>query len=268
MNAIIEDTNRQKFVTYILTLDGSLRNRDLLNFCASNNLGAELVIGIDGRNKPKTFFRDSRHDFLSRINIGRRLTNEEIACGLGHLKIYNYASTSNLSWFLVCEDDTFPREGLQASEIYQVIQDFEDSNIDKSSVGPSIIHLGPRLRGELDVVVGNIQNLLISPILNCPYGTFAYLINSQAIKMICQNPKSQHFISPCDWPTQWSNRIQFYRTQTPIFLTGDFDSSYIQHSRLESNSKNSILDKITLRARLISHKIGLTKMLFKLNGFS
>ena len=257
----------QEILSFILTLDGSVRSKALFGFLQAHNLNPQLVIGYDGRNKPKSHFKKSRHDFLSWLNFGRRLTNEEIACGLGHLKIYNIAKESELNWFLVCEDDVFPRNGLGYLEIFQAIQELDDAKLEGEQADPSIIHLGPPLLGEVDEDNLNKRYKTISSIVNAPLGTYAYLINSEAINLICKNSKSQHFISTCDWPTQWSKKIQFYRTITPLLLTSDFDTSYIEASRLGTKPKNVIVGKILYRVRLFSRNLGLTDLILKFNGF-
>ena len=259
--------NMFAITTFILTLDGTLRSATLYKFCKKNNLNPCVVTGFDGRNKPRLHFKHSRHDFLSWLNFGRRLTNEEIACGLGHLKIYNLAKDLDSSWFLICEDDAFPNEGLVAEGIYEVLQDWDKTlSVEKFSI-PSIIHLGPPLQGETDIQSKNGESGSIVSILNAPYGAYAYLINAEAIRLICDHPRSQDFISACDWPTQWVEKIRFFRTSNPKFLTTDFDLSYIEITRRAKQPKILLISRILFRLRLSLWRIGFAKFILKVNGF-
>lgn len=258
--------NLEYLVTYILSLDGMLRSNKLFEFCEENDLNPVVIIGFDGRNKSKSHFKDKRHDFLSWVNMGRRITNEEIACGLGHLKIYNTAKDLDLTWFLICEDDTFPRESLVVEEIYQVLKDWQSHFSLQESKVPTIIHLGPPLQGEIDNPLKSQEFDLIIPLSTAPLGTYAYLINSEAINLICKHPKSQNFISPCDWPTQWVDDVQFYRTKTPKLLTG-LSSSYIESSGRAKPPKNIFLVRIFLILRGLMLHSGFAKILLKFNGF-
>ena len=64
--------------TYILTIDGSYRTKELIRRLELDDFNPKSVLGIDGRNKSKHFFKNTRHDYLSWLTLGRSLTNEEI----------------------------------------------------------------------------------------------------------------------------------------------------------------------------------------------
>ena len=109
--------------SYILTIDKSLRVQDLVGCLSSTNLEPEIVYGIDGRNRPKNFFNNNRHDFLSWLHIGRRLSNEEIACALGHRMIYDLIQTESWEWALICEDDAIPQVEFMHEFIVTLIEE-------------------------------------------------------------------------------------------------------------------------------------------------
>lgn len=251
--------------SYILTIDKSLRVQNLVGSLSSANLEPEIVYGIDGRNKPRFFFRSNRHDFLSWLHIGRRLSNEEIACALGHRLIYDLIQKERWEWALICEDDAIPQVEFSHEYIHALINEIKEMQCMGEESSPKIIHLGPPLLDERDLEK-DLSLLRSVRISNAPVGTYAYLINAAAVNVICANSKSRDFISPCDWPTQWRGEIRFYRSRERLFLT-NIDSSYILDSRRRTVMTRSIRDRALYRIRNLILKTSLTNRLLRFSGF-
>jgi GR25 family glycosyltransferase involved in LPS biosynthesis len=251
--------------SYILTIDEDLRVQNLIGCLSSANLEPEVVYGVDGRNKSRFFFRGNRHDFLSWLHIGRKLSNEEIACALGHRLIYDLIQKERWGWALVCEDDAIPQIEYSREYIYALIEEIEEIEGVDEKICPKIIHLGPPLLDETDLEEDS--SLLRSVrIFNAPIGTYAYLINAEAVNVICTNPKSRDFISPCDWPTQWREKIRFYRSRERLFLT-NINSSYILDSRRRTVMTRSIRHRALYRIRNLFLKTSFVNRLLRFTGF-
>lgn len=253
--------------TYILTIDGSYRTKELIRRLELDDFNPKSVLGIDGRNKSKHFFKNTRHDYLSWLTLGRSLTNEEIACALGHRMIYELIHGNDSDWALVCEDDAVPLGNLSLFTIQKIVNEVESSANYKDVDQPRIIHLGSNLLGEQDTVIYSSQ-LETNKISNAPLCAHAYLINKCAVEVIRSHPKSSEFVNPCDWPIQWKDKIVFYRVVNALFDREGDDKSYIAPQRIKSESGFNISRRIKHRVRSFLTKIGITAVILRWFGFS
>ena len=253
--------------TYILTIDGSYRTKELISRLEMDDLNPKSVLGIDGRNKSKHFFKNIRHDYLSWFTLGRSLTNEEIACALGHRMIYELIHENKSDWALICEDDAVPLENLSHFTIQKIVNEVENGTNCEDVDQPRIIHLGSTLLGEQDTIVYSSQ-LETNKISNAPLCAHAYLINKCAVEVIRSHPKSSEFINPCDWPIQWKDKIIFYRVVNALFNREGDDKSYIAPQRIQSELGFMISRRIEHRMRTFLAKIGITAVILRRFGFS
>ena len=251
--------------SYILSIDENLRVAGLAESLRLGELEPQIIQGVDGRNKSKRFFKKNRHNFLTWLHIGRKLSNEEIACALGHRLIYDVIRDEKSEWSLICEDDAMPQAGVSLTYISRIIDEVA-ANGDLIEVdSPKIIHLGPTLLDETDIQ-HDIPLQLTRKISNAPVGTYAYLINSKAIEKICSHRRSRKFISPADWPTQWRDQMDFFRSTECLFLT-KIDSSYILESRLGTVNKRNLRGRIRYRIRKFFLSTSIPEHLLRLYDF-
>jgi len=252
--------------TYILTIDGSYRTTELIRKLQFDDFDPESVVGVDGRNKSKHFFKNTRHDYLSWLALGRPLTNEEIACALGHRMIYELIHENDTDWALICEDDAVPLDNLSLLTIQKIINEVDCGANCKDVDQPRIIHLGSPLLGEQDTIVLSSQ-LVINKISNAPLCAHAYLINKCAVEVIRSHPKSSEFVTPCDWPIQWKDKIIFYRVVDALFNRVGDEKSYIAPQRIKSESGFIISRRIKYRIRSLLEKTGITTVILRWFGF-
>lgn len=157
--------------------------------------------------------------------LGRRIGRNELACLLGHLKIYRkFLGETSASWCLVLEDD---------AEINPRLLEF----LRHTSKFPSnsIIHLAP----QQDIPNFVLQTLsiydvdsssIIKKVLDFVPRTHGYLIDRTAASTAIKSSKANNYYFTADWPFNWIRKVNFWVTSDTYVnvLDGDFESDIHQ----------------------------------------
>jgi GR25 family glycosyltransferase involved in LPS biosynthesis len=208
----------------------------------------------------KDDLQTKRADFISINLIGRKLTNGEIACAMGHEGIYELINNSKDDISLIFEDDARIIDNMESVlESFKLIKE------------PAILQLY-----NINLNNKKIENheaddyLSFEKLVNPTPRTHAYAINKLAVDVIVQEiGKTKKIFSTADWPHLWFHKVHFYQVKKSLVIWEELESS-IEHERREIT--RSLLDtayKFLVRSHLagLSHRIALTSLLFKLHGF-
>lgn len=201
----------------ILTL-GEPRNPNLASAIEQQGFKVELVQGIDARQLGRADlegFADT--DFLEAIREG--LSDGEIACSVGHRKIYEKILSQDLDLALVIEDDAMPVE-----PITDFFTELRKTNLKEPSVfslffaqQQSPVFFSSKLKlGETEA----------TRILAPPRSTVAYIINRTACEILLSTPR---VVGRSDWPIT-ANLISFYKVE-PMPFRESAEDSYINEDR-------------------------------------
>lgn len=209
------DTNTLSwFDCYLLGVKDHFRGEQLLVGLSKVGIDANIVWGFDSsKNDDLEAIELSVDRKVSKFLNRRSLSHGEIACALGHLRIYSEFAKSEKNWALVLEDDATVSE-----DLFLIMREVCDSLI-----LPSVI----QLHGNADNP-SNADFLIpiskIDPNSNFPVTdwlikskvaentTHGYLINKQAVLIINQLMNGRKITSTADWPYEWKHKVEFWKT--------------------------------------------------------
>lgn len=238
------------FISYVLTLEGSIRSQRLVNQSRELGLHLNLCMGLKGSEFTEDEFKTLAPVKQAEFLLGRRIGRNELACLLGHLKIYRkFLDETSASWCLVLEDD---------AEINPKLLEF----LWHTSKFPSnsIIHLAP----QQDITNFVLQTLtiddvyssfIINKVLDFVPRTHGYLIDRTAASTAIKSSKANNYYFTADWPFNWVRKVNFWVTSDTYvnILDGDFGSAiYQERSILESTRERELFMRALSRVRFLN----------------
>lgn len=170
-----------------------------------------------------TEYKKVNLDFASTL-LGRKMTTGEIACAIGHLRIYQEFKETNFEWALILEDD---------ARIVKKL-DFLKLGLPRVKVPVIIgIHDGPGMRVKVKEcedtkILG--RDILITRVLELPSCNYGYLMNRELVEQISVED-SLKFMSTQDWPYIWPNDFHYFVSNEVFVSTIDQNVNSLIGSR-------------------------------------
>lgn len=149
-----------------------------------------------------------------RAHIGRSPLLGEIACALGHLKIYKAFSDLNLDWALVFEEDA---NIIDIDCLVKHAQAVLSFNI----TAPSIISLYSEYPYINRYCKNKFRKSEFVKIPFAPWNTVAYFINKSAANLFINSQEPLKYLA--DWPYVSSKEICFFVVETHLIMHGNSD---------------------------------------------
>ena len=198
---------------WILGIKHKYRGSELESQLAESLFEFKNLWGVDAVNEnleDTAEYKKIDLDF-AKVLLGRNMSPGEIACAIGHLRIYQEFMETNLEWALILEDD---------ARIIKKL-DFLKSGLPRIQVPLIIgIHDGPGRRvkvRECNETETRVSNILRTRLLELPYGNYGYLMNRTLVEQI-DFGNSLKFMSTQDWPYIWPKDFQYF-VSNEVFVT-------------------------------------------------
>ena len=186
------------FSTYVLGIESNFRGENLINELIRYKISPNVVWGPDVSEDDSTIKANTNQKFAN-FAIGRNIKPQEVACCLGHIRMYEKFFENDDEWGLFLEDDAILK--LDPTPIFESLP---TTNREIQI----FIHDGPgtnlRYRKNL-VTTGNIFLRRLDP----QYGAYGYILNRAAVSSIL-NSQIKSLINTPDWPYFWPRDIHFY----------------------------------------------------------
>lgn len=226
---------------YVLGVKKNFRGETLIKDLTAQGFKTIVIEGPDlSDEKDRVEVSSYINQKYAKFTIRRLVKPQEIACTIGHMRMFKKHLESSDDWALFLEDDAILKSGLR---------DFVSQL--KSTKHPTqiFVHDGPGtnlskikiLRDELN----NNQKML--RIFDPNYGAYGYLLNRKGIEAIL-NSQSIKYINTPDWPYAWPIFMRFYKTRE-IYISHPPEGPSIIGQRV--NSKNSMWYQIPNPVRFI-----------------
>jgi hypothetical protein len=220
---------------FILGLANNFRGIELYKFLTENDMKVILHFGYDGN--AREIPQDWRDDKRSRRLYRKILSNQEIACSLGHKQMIDLAVNENSGFTLFLEDDVSCVSGRKLKEF-----------ISTATTDTPMIWTFPIFDDKSYSTIA-VNSWLRTFVENqsTPSGAFAYLMNNQALHSIDRGFRKYGFQGyVADFPAFFPDFITFGRGPTGIFVLNEVDS---------------VLGELRSRARLTSNAFDYVKSL-------
>jgi GR25 family glycosyltransferase involved in LPS biosynthesis len=255
------------YTSYVLTLKGSNRSQHLVDQSRALGLHLKLCLGIKGQDFTNDDFAKFAPTKQAEFLLGRRIGRNELACVLGHLKIYReFLDQTSASWCLVLEDDAEIDPGLL--KLLRHTSEFPRN---------SIIHLAPQHNVPNFVLhtlafEGGDRVTTINRVLDFVPRTHGYLIDRTAASVAIKFSKGDNFYFTADWPLNWIGKVKFWVTSETLVNTLEADlGSDIAQERvsLEKASKREPFMRMLSQIRFLNwvfNGLGITALYGKSLG--
>jgi hypothetical protein len=220
---------------WILGIKHNYRGSELESQLDESLFEFKNLWGVDVVNenlKDASEYKKINLDFAN-VLLRRNMSPGEIACAIGHLRIYQEFKETNFEWALILEDD---------ARIIKKL-DFLKSGLPRVKV-PMIIGIhdgsGKRVKvRECKETNTLVSNVLITRVLELPFGNYGYLMNKRLVESI-HFEDSLKFMSTQDWPYIWPNNFQYFVSNEVFVTTIDTNLNSLIGSRpaslIRSNS--------------------------------
>jgi hypothetical protein len=216
------------FSTYVLGIKSNFRGNALIEQLAHYEIVRNMVWGPQVEIDQEKIAKHTDQKFAN-FAIGRDIKQQEIACCLGHIEMYQNFDATEKEWGLFLEDDAIPL--LDPSPLIKKLP-----TSDKPL--QIFLHDGPgsNLLFRQDRI---LKELGLSRRLDPQYGAYGYLLNRSAVSKILKSPIKDLINTP-DWPYFWPRDIRF------------FVSSHVYFSHPKDLSFSIIGERINKEAKLMS----------------
>lgn len=223
-------------LAFVLGMRQNFRGEELVDSLKS--IGFNVIICLA---KPSTTQGNSRNRDLRHKLIGRDLSKSEIGCLESHDQILKNSFLNEKEIAFIFEDDAILTFGF-IKHFNEIIDNF------KVIKKPSILSLSYSIRL---LGVGNRFSKLIKVVKTTdllklkvpPYGTMAYIVNKSAIDII--KKEKLKYISPADWPYEWSGAIKYFSTRKPLVIHPEVSEDLIaKEQSKETNTRRKPLSDL------------------------
>lgn len=184
---------------YVLGLPGSFRGDALLAQLRDLGFIAEMIEGVDGREMSDAEFADVYDDGRSRITCGRSMAPSEIACTLGHRRMFERMLADGDDWALLFEDDAKLDPG-----VLDLIPDL-------ALLPPrSIVTLRQDEAGALVCNPFVRAPRTMRRLVAVPQGASAYFIDRAAAELAVRINALNPVDGAPDWPVPWATKLHWW----------------------------------------------------------
>ena len=214
-----KNTEPNQIGVYILGVKNQFRGKELLKSLDRIQIEPTIVWGPD-LDSDMVQISEATNQKFAKFTIRRKIKLEEVACCIGHLRMYEVFLENDLEWGLFLEDDVILNDAVVA--IFSILP---------KSVRPLhlMIHDGPgtnlrvRKRAELEFETKGKFTRVLDP----NYGAYGYLLNKQAAQLVINNGQRALINTP-DWPYVWPKEISVYKS-TDVYASHpeNLDSSLL-----------------------------------------
>ncbi len=225
------------FSTYVLGVKSNFRGENLINELIRYNISPNVVWGPDVLEDDSTIKVHTNQEFAN-FTIGRDIKPQEVACCIGHIRMYEEFFENGDEWGLFFEDDAILE--LDPTPIFE--------SLPTTDIEIQIfIHDGPgtnlRYRKNL-ITTGNVFLRRLDP----QYGAYGYILNRAAVSSIL-NSQIRLLINTPDWPYFWPKEIHFY-VSSQVYVSHPEDMSMsIIGERI--NKKSTLKNQLPKWSRLM-----------------
>ena len=254
-----------KYTIQVLTLRHSERISQVVSQAKTLGLEFNFCFGIKGDELTMSQFNAMAPKKLSNFMIGRELGKTELACVLGHLKIYKqFLEDPSVDWCLVLEDDALVSP--QIIELLKIVSKLPSN---------SIIHLAPQKNLanyilERASIVSMNKEYKLSRVLDFIPRTHGYFIDRQAANAAVRLSQNEKIYFTADWPLTWIREVNFWVTDEILCSTYEFESNIARERELLENSapKVSFIKRLSTKRgiNLIVNGIGISAMYGRILG--
>jgi glycosyl transferase family 25 len=217
---------------YILGVPEKYRGKNLESRLTNFGLEFLLVEGIDGASLNEDASNLLINQSLAQAQYGRKLTNGEACCTIGHAKIAKKFLESNEDWALVLEDDVILDENfnLALDQIEKELHTISLNSIIQLS-GYDFVDKYPLKR---------IANSSLVRLVTGGYTTSAYILGRNAAETILKHSDLQTTFSLADWPFHWRWMMHFYKAKD-LSLVVTYSNSLLEEERSWATQKGKNL---------------------------
>jgi GR25 family glycosyltransferase involved in LPS biosynthesis len=188
-----------KIKFYILGIERNFRGAGLYEDILSNGFDVQIIWGFDAKEITFPNFRD---DEKSIFFYRRILTDEEIACTLGHRLILLQAQRDGVDFAIILEDDA------QITNMQELVA----SVIHIPILNPLVLMLivDQRLTISSRRQVDFQSDFHYRRIISNPSPSSAYALNSTAIEVLANTDENELRGFQADFPLSWFRKVKYY----------------------------------------------------------
>jgi hypothetical protein len=204
----------------VLSVDGVVRDKNLINFLHSHNLDYKIFQGVDGSLFSKSEFKKANL-INDKVFRDGDISTQEISCSVGHMDIYKYLELNQNvinDWTLILEDDA-----ILNIEIIDLLKCLRENHYVFESK-PTLINLYSEsfITTEYKSINFNTLYFKLDRCLVIPSGTVAYIINKNFINFF----KNEFMIikDKADWPVKFFKKSLFLMVSPQLIKTNQHGS--------------------------------------------
>jgi GR25 family glycosyltransferase involved in LPS biosynthesis len=203
-----------KFQTYVLGVRTNFRGEALVENLKALGIQPEIVWGPEAQIDSELLSSHTNQEYCS-FTINRDIKKQEVACCMGHLRMYQRFIESETEWGFFLEDDAILV--LDPSLLIRQLPTTKQPLHIFINDGP-----GTDLKHWRGSHTGLLRLDLVRK-LDPQYGAYGYLLNRAAIREI-MSAKIDSYINTPDWPYLWPQKMHFYHSKT-IYVSHPSDTS-------------------------------------------
>lgn len=234
---------------YVLGLPDGFRGAALLERLRELGFDACMVAGIDGRAMPGHELELLHDPKVTRVTVGRELSAGEIACSLGHRRMYEQLVTDGDPWALLFEDDASIEAGVL--DVLAALPSLPDR---------SIVTLRHDEAGALVCNPFIAAPRTVRRLVAAPQGASAYFMNRSAAEHALTMTSTGVVDGAPDWPVAWATDMHWWvseenlspHSESPSLLQAGRDARFA--SFVPPWGDAGLIDRIRWMTRL--HGVG------------
>lgn len=192
---------------YVLGLDTAFRGNDLMCAIASQGVIVERVSALNASSINR-YWRKRLYTWATpRALLRRSMTNGEIACFLGHMRVLRRFVRTDADWALVFEDDASIQGSLKP--LLATLSEWPASYcvVQLGAVNKSPLPSSSRI---------SVDGLFDIEQVGRSNGTFAYAISRQTALFALGCYRKRKVDSTADWPVAWRDDVEFWLVEPPL----------------------------------------------------
>ena len=196
-----------KYPIYILGVPRNFRGESLCKSLQDFGMTIEIVSGPEVHTDFDLIQKLTNNEY-AKFTIRRTIKPQEVACCIGHIRMYQKFLESNSEWGVFLEDDAICVENPKPL--------FENLPILRKPC-QIFLHDGPgtnlNLRTKKKDLLGRLGMIKR---LDPQYGAYGYALNRASVELIMKSKVLTHINTP-DWPYLWPKKIHFYQSDRVYF---------------------------------------------------
>lgn len=207
------ESNQWPFTTYILGLRNNYRGAELEKQLKLFGIFFEIQWGLEPERDLVEINCYQNKEFQKFV-YRRNLSKKEIACTLGHRKIYESFLRSRFEWALVLEDDSelIHDPSILIEALPKVTLPILINIHDSASIRMVKKRNLDKISKELCKKEGDFQ---MRSLIDAISGTYGYVLNRKSAEELLAL-KFRNSLGVADWPYGTSKRVKIYDVLPPI----------------------------------------------------